>query len=360
MGGDEFTIILSRIKVKSDAMHVAAKIVAAISRPVTLSGVELNIGASIGLAFFPDHGENIETLKKHADIAMYQAKEAGRNRYQVFDPALQHRDAEYRAMVKAIDRACNHGEFALYYQPIVEIATRQLVGVEVLVRWPLSDAGYRSPAEFIPIAEEAGIIGRIDAWVLETACSSALPWVRRTQGRFTINVNLSPSLFQEPGTPALIERVLRNTGLFAANLCLEITETAVISDPEVARKTLLAITSMGISVALDDFGTGFSSLTHLTRFPLRKIKIDRSFIASTLVDGATEAVVRSMVELAKNMDISVVAEGVEEPSQHEFLQELGCDYGQGFLYGRPMAEQEFVAWMDQRLPQSPTHLKPTK
>ena len=358
MGGDEFTIILSRVKAKSDAMHVAAKIVAAVRRPITLSGVEINIGASIGLAFFPEHGENIETLKKHADIAMYQAKEAGRNRYQVFDPALQHRDAEYRSMVKAVDYACNHGEFALYYQPIVEIATRQLVGVEALVRWPLRDGGYKSPAEFIPVAEEAGIIGRIDAWVLETACNSAIPWVRRTGGRFTINVNLSPSLFQEPGTPALIERVLRKTGLFAGNLCLEITETAVISDPEVARKTLLAITNMGISVALDDFGTGFSSLTHLTRFPLRKIKIDRSFIASTLVDGATEAVVRSMVDLAKNMDISVVAEGVEEPSQHEFLRDLGCDYGQGFLYGRPMAEQEFVAWMDERLPQTTPHIKP--
>ncbi|MGD8589214.1 MAG: EAL domain-containing protein [Chromatiales bacterium] len=360
MGGDEFTIILSRIKVKSDAMHVAAKIVAAISRPVTLSGVEINIGASIGLAYFPEHGENIETLKKHADIAMYQAKEAGRNRYQVFDPALQHRDAAYRAMIQAVNHACNHGEFALYYQPIVEIATCQLVGAEVLVRWPSRNGGFQSPTEFIPIAEEAGIIGRIDAWVLETACNSALPWVRRTEGSFTINVNLSPSLFQEPGTPALIERILRKSGLFAANLCLEITETAVISDPEIARKTLLAITSMGISVALDDFGTGFSSLTHLTRFPLRKIKIDRSFIASTLVDGATEAVVRSMVELSKNMDISVVAEGVEEPSQHAFLQELGCDFGQGFLYGRPMAEQAFIALLDQRLPKNSVHLKPAK
>ena len=360
MGGDEFTIILNRIKAKSDAMHVAAKIVSAISRPITLSGVELNIGTSIGLAFFPEHGENIETLKKHADIAMYQAKEAGRNRYQVFDPALQHRDAEYRAMVKAIDYACNHGEFALYYQPIVEIATRRLVGAEALVRWPSSDGGYRSPGEFIPAAEEAGLIGRIDAWVFETACNSALPWVRRTDGSFTINVNLSPSLFQEPGTPALIERILRKTGLFAGNLCLEITETAVISDPEIARKTLLAITNMGISVALDDFGTGFSSLTHLTRFPLRKIKIDRSFIASTLIDSATEAVVRSMVDLAKNMDISVVAEGVEEPSQHDFLRELGCDYGQGFLYGRPMAEDEFIAWLDHQLPEIPGQIKPAE
>jgi len=358
MGGDEFTIILSWVKAKSDAMHVAAKIVAALSRPISLSGVEINIGASIGLAFFPEHGENIETLKKHADIAMYQAKEAGRNRYQVFDPALQHRDAEYRAMVKALDHACNHGEFALYYQPIVEIATGRLVGVEALLRWPLSDGGYKSPAEFVPIAEEAGLIGRIDTWVLETACRSALPWVRQAEGRFTVNVNLSPSLFQEPGTPALIERILRKTGLFAGNLCLEITETAVISDPEIARKTLLAITNMGISAALDDFGTGFSSLTHLTRFPLRKIKIDRSFIASTLVDGATEAVVRSMVDLAKNMDISVVAEGVEEASQHEFLRDLGCDYGQGYLYGRPMAETAFIAWLDQRLPRSPVPLKP--
>jgi EAL domain-containing protein (putative c-di-GMP-specific phosphodiesterase class I) len=147
--------------------------------------------------------------------------------------------------------------------------------------------------------------------------------------------------------------------LFAANLCLEITETAVISDPEIARKTLLAITNMGVSVALDDFGTGYSSLTHLTRFPLRKIKIDRSFIASTLVDEASEAVVRSMIELAKNMNIRVVAEGVEEVSQHQFLQDLGCDFGQGFFYGRPMAERPFVAWLDQQLPQSPSHLKPS-
>lgn len=360
MGGDEFTIILNRTKTKADALQVAAKIIAAIRRPFSISDVELNVGTSIGLAFFPEHGENVDTLKKHADIAMYQAKEAGRNRYQVFDPALQNRNAEYRAMVKAIEYACDHEEFELYYQPLIEIASQRTVGGEALIRWPMADSGYKSPSEFIPVAEESGLIGRIDTWVLETACKSALAWVDDRSENFSVNINLSPSLFQDPGTPELIQQILRKTGLPPANLCLEITETAVISDPEIARKTLLAITNMGISVALDDFGTGFSSLTHLTRFPLRKIKIDRSFISTTLIDGATEAVVRSMVDLARNMRISVVAEGVEEDAQHEFLKELGCEYGQGFLYGRPMAEKEFIQWLNERSPRYSTRLKPAK
>ncbi len=360
MGGDEFTIILNHTKAKADAMHVAAKIIAAVRRPFSISGAELNVGTSIGLAFFPEHGENIETLKKHADIAMYQAKEAGRNRYQVFDPALQNRDAQYRAMVKAIEYACDHGEFELYYQPLIEILSQRTVGGEALIRWPMAGGGNKSPVEFIPVAEEAGIIGRIDAWVLETACRSALRWFDNASENLSVNVNLSPSLFQDPGTPELIKQILHKTGLPAANLCLEITETAVISDPEIARKTLLAITNMGISVALDDFGTGFSSLTHLTCFPLRKIKIDRSFVSTTLIDGATEAVVRSMVDLARNMRISVVAEGVEENSQHEFLKELGCEYGQGYLYGRPMTELEFIAWLDEQSSRYTSRTRPAQ
>ena len=359
MGGDEFTIILNRIKAKDDATHVAAKIIDAISRPISVSGAQLNVGTSIGVAYFPEHGENLETLKKHADIAMYQAKEAGRNRFQVFDPALQHRDAQYRAIIKALEKACDHQEFALFYQPIIEIASQRVVGAEALIRWPQAEDGYKPPGEFIPVAEEAGIIGKIDTWVLETACNSALRWAEGTDDAFTVNVNLSPSLFQDPGTPALIQLVLQKTGLNAAKLCLEITETAVISDPEMARKTLLAITNMGVSVALDDFGTGFSSLTHLTRFPLRKIKIDRSFISSTLNDSATEAVVRSMVDLAKNMDINVVAEGVEELTQHEFLRDLGCDYGQGYLYGKPVAEQEFIRRLKESSPVV-TQIKPAE
>jgi diguanylate cyclase (GGDEF)-like protein/PAS domain S-box-containing protein len=350
MGGDEFTVILGRIEHKTDATQVATKIIAAVRKPTTIGDTQVSVGASIGLAFFPEHGESADTLKKNADIAMYQAKDAGRNRYQVFDPALQHRDAAYRAMVKAIGEACDLREFTLFYQPIIDIATWQPVGGEALIRWPRSHGPQMVPSEFVPVAEEAGIMQRIDGWLLEKACRFAVVCLEQGNPEYTVHVNLASTLFQTPEIPRLIAQVLYNTGLPPQNLCLEITETAVISEPELARNILLAITEMGVSVALDDFGSGFSSLTHLTRFPLRKIKIDRSFMHNALIDGATEVVVRSMIDLARNMGIAVVAEGVEEMAQHEFLEDLGCQFGQGYFYGEPMTESAFLQWLEARPP----------
>lgn len=348
MGGDEFTVILGRVDHKPDAVLVASKIIAAVSRPIAIADTEVTVGTSIGLAFFPEHGENVDTLRKNADIAMYQAKDAGRNRYQIFDPALQHRDTQYREMVKAIERACKSGEFTLFYQPIIDVATEQPVGGEALVRWPRSDGRPMLPKEFVPVAEEADIMQRIDGLLLEKACESAVLWRERCNPDYSVHVNLSPRLFQSPEIPTLIQDVLQRTGLPPENLCLEITETAVIADPELARDVLLAITAMGVSVALDDFGSGFSSLTHLTRFPLKKIKIDRSFMHNALTDESTEVVVRSMIDLARNMGIAVVAEGIEELAQHQFLEDLGCQFGQGYFYGEPMTEGAFIDWLKSR------------
>ena len=338
LGGDEFTIILPGIKSRTDVEHIAEKIITVLKEPFELGQSRTTIGASVGIALFPEHGMDTDKLKRSADIAMYQAKESGRNRYQLYDASLQEETLERKTLVDDMRIALQSGGFSLHYQPIVNLKTKRIDEVEGLIRWQRSEDQWVSPAEFIPVAEEHGLVADIDRWVLKAACQFA---AQQNDGMM-VHVNLSANLFQDEKTPKLVADYLNQTGLPAECLCLEITETAVISDPSSARQILEQIRELGVSVALDDFGTGYSSLTHLTRFPLKRLKIDRTFIASLLTDDATEAVVRSMLELAKNMDITVIAEGVEYREQHDFLVEMGCEYGQGYLYSHPLPEGDLL------------------
>lgn len=344
LGGDEFTIILPGLENSEDVVIVADKIVKCLQQPFQLGADQVVIGASIGIALYPEHGHDTERLKKNADVAMYQAKEMGRNRYQLYDDQLQKSTEDRLTLIQDIRQALTNDEFSLNYQPIVDIATGEAREVEALIRWQRKGGKWIRPDEFIPVAEEHGLIQDIDQWVLHTACEFAV----KTDLDLTIHVNLSASQFQNPYAPEMIRECLQKSGLPAQKLCLEITETAVITDPSCARMILQEITDLGVSVALDDFGTGYSSLTHLTRFPLHRLKIDRSFITSLLHEDATEAVIRSMIDLSRSMGINVVAEGIEELAQHQCLQDMGCHYGQGYFYAKPMPEMQLIEWFDAR------------
>lgn len=342
LGGDEFTLILPEIKHSEDAVAIAKKIIQTLREPFFISGHQISVGGSVGIALYPEHGTDTERLKKCADSAMYQAKSLGRNRYQLYNAALQQENMERMELLEDLRSALSNDEFRLFYQPIINLKTGLVYEVEALIRWKRGGKTWVSPKEFIPVAEEHGLIGDIDRWVLYRACEFAV----RNSGWKMVHVNLSAVLFQNIKTPKMIAQCLHKTGLQAGRLCLEITETAVIADPNAAQDIFRCINEMGVFVALDDFGTGYSSLTHLTRFPLHRLKIDRSFIHVLLEDAATKAVVRSMLELARNMGITVVAEGVEEPKQHDSLMRMGCDYGQGYLYGEPMTESELQHWLE--------------
>jgi diguanylate cyclase (GGDEF)-like protein/PAS domain S-box-containing protein len=341
LGGDEFMLILPEIKRGEDAISIARKVIRVLREPFTIAGHHIAIGGSVGIALYPEHGSDAERLKKCADSAMYQAKGLGRNRYQLYSEALQKESIERMALVEDIRSALTDDQFELFYQPIINLGSGVVHEVEALIRWRRGGENWVSPGEFIPVAEEHGLIGEIDRWVLGRACEFAA----RSPGHLMVHVNLSAGLFQNTKTPRMVANCLKQSGLEAARLCLEITETAVIADPSTAQGILESINEMGVCVALDDFGTGYSSLTHLTRFPLQRLKVDRSFVNSLLDDAATKAVVQSMLELARNMNISVVAEGVEMSKQHDFLVVMGCDYGQGFYYGRPMSEPDLRQWL---------------
>ena len=344
LGGDEFTIILPEVRDEADVMSIADKLIHTLREPFTIGEHKVQIGGSAGVALFPEHGEDAERLKKNADAAMYQAKEFGRNRCQLFDPELQQENMQRRGLLENMREALIDDGFTLHYQPIVNLDSKRVEEVETLIRWQDKSGKWISPSEFIPVAEEHGLITEIDNWVIRQACEFAV----RSPDMLRVHVNMSANMFQNPKAQQMVFDHLDATGLDPERLCIEITETAVIADPSAAREIVEQIRSRGVSFALDDFGTGYSSLTHLTRFPLQLLKIDRSFVYSMLYNDATEAVIRSMVQLAHNMRIKVVAEGVEQEEQHLHLLSMGCEFGQGNFYAEPMTEETLLAWLRDR------------
>jgi diguanylate cyclase (GGDEF)-like protein/PAS domain S-box-containing protein len=346
LGGDEFTVIASDIEDDKAAEATATKIIDALRQPVMVDSHELHVGGSIGIAMYPEHGGDAETLKSHADLAMYKAKTDGRNRYSLYNDSLKQESAQHLSLLSDLTGALENNEFSLVYQPILDLKTKQPVSAEALIRWTQKDGVSVSPVHFIPMAEESGVVEYIDQWVLETACKEAMLWQDIYGKPLHVNVNLSSSFFQKKENPELLEKILSKTGYSPKQLCLEITETAVISNPQLAKTNLHAITEMGACIALDDFGTGFSSLNHLLHFPLSRIKIDRSFIKNMDADIANEAIVRSLIDLANNLDLNVVAEGVETLAHHELLVKLKCQYGQGYYYSKPVSSMEFRNWLE--------------
>ena len=340
LGGDEFVVFLPQLADPDEAAHVAAKILESFSEPFTLSGHRVFASPSIGIAVFPTDGDDADVLLKNADTAMYRAKQRGRRTFCAYDKSMNDHAHERLALESRLHTAIERGELRLHYQPKVHLPTGRVSGMEALLRWEHPDLGLLEPAEFIALAEESGLIVPLGAWALEEACRQNQAWVDAGFAPLVVAVNLSLRQFQQQQIGDLTAQVLRRTGLDPELLELEVTESLAMQDPEDVRTTLLDLREMGVKCSIDDFGTGYSGLSHLTRFPIDKLKIDKSFVATIDTDWEAPIVV-AVVALAHSLGLEVVAEGVETDEQLERLQELGCDEMQGYLFSKPLPPERF-------------------
>lgn len=337
VGGDEFLILLPELNSLEDVGHVAEKILASLTAPFLVADYELHVSASIGISIYPRDADNAEALIKYADSALYLAKEQGRSTFRFFSPEL---DSTVRARLHLendLRSAIDRNQLFLEYQPLMNLGSGRCSGAEALLRWQHPQHGLICPDDFIPIAEETGLIIPIGEWVLTTACLQARLWQEAGMADFRISVNLSRRQLEQPGLPATLRQILHETGCPPQLLELEITESSTMNNPEQAIIRLNALHEMGIGLALDDFGTGYSSLAYLKRFPLDRMKIDRSFVEGIADDSDDMAIVQTTIVLARQLGLKVVAEGVETSAQQAFLRALGCDEIQGYLFARPMS-----------------------
>ena len=330
MGGDEFTVLLMDLKKPEDAVTIAQKLLEIISYPIRIDGQELYVTTSIGIALYPTDGETAEALLQCADGAMYRAKEAGRNSYQLCTPAMNTRAAERLSIETALRRALERDELVLHYQPQVRVDTREAAGMEALIRWNRPGYGLVPPATFIPVAEETRMIAPIGEWVLRQACLQAKKWQS-----LRVSVNLSPRQFQNADLYRVVSSALHESGLDPRLLELEITETTAMLNLERTMVTLSELRDLGVGIALDDFGTGHSSLNYLRRFPIDRVKIDQEFVQAIEASRSDRAIISAIVQMAHGLDLAVTAEGVETEEQLQFLIEQGCEEVQGFLLGKP-------------------------
>lgn len=350
LGGDEFVVLADGVTGGKDAAHLADRIRIALGAPLVLNGRVLTTGVSIGVARFPDDGRDTSSLLKHADMAMYAAKAAGRNTMRMFTSDMAQAADRRLDLELALRRAIERSEFSLVYQPKLALATGRLCGVEALVRWNHPERGLISPGEFIPLAEETGLIEPLGQWVLAEACRVLASWAADHLGPLTIAVNVAAAQVNRGDLAAVAEGLVRQYHIDPGALEIEVTETAVIADHDRAQATLNRLRSLGIAVALDDFGTGYSSLIYLRRLDIDTVKIDRSFVQHAR-DGSRDGdIVRMIIEAARTLKLSVVAEGVETAEQAAFLHELGCDMIQGYLVARPMPLEQLKAWILSRQP----------
>jgi diguanylate cyclase (GGDEF)-like protein len=336
LGGDEFTVLLSEVSHSEDAAAVARRIIEVLREPFIIDRSELLVGASIGITVYPTDGDDIITLLRNADSAMYRAKEQGRNNHQFFNTCINEAAARRFALERKLCRAFENHELRLYYQPQIQIDTQRITGVEALLRWEDAEYGAVSPAEFVPLAEEAGLILPIGEWVLRTACWQAKAWKDAGLPPVKVAVNLSALHLKNEGLIETINRTLWDTGMDATYLELEITESAFMENREQAVAILREVKRIGVSVSLDDFGTGYSSLSYLKGLPVDTVKIDRSFVRDVVMDGDDASITTAIILMAKALRLRVVAEGVETESQIDFLSARGCDEVQGFLYSPPV------------------------
>jgi diguanylate cyclase (GGDEF)-like protein/PAS domain S-box-containing protein len=333
-GGDEFVLVLPGRADEAEAATTVQAVLAALAEPLRLYGQELVMTGSAGLAAWPADGNDAAALIQHAEVAMYRAKDLGRNAVQFYTPAMNARARERLALEGALRSALNQGEFELYYQPQVDLASGKVVGLEALIRWRHPSLGMVRPDRFIHLAEETGLIVPIGAWVLRTACRQSRDWQHAGYGPLRIAVNLSARQFAQPGLVRDIERVLDETGLAPGCLEIELTESLVMEDVEGAIRTMWQLKHMGVRLSIDDFGTGYSSLSYLRRFPVDVLKIDRSFVRDIPGSEDGAAMVSAIIELARGLHMRVIAEGVETEAQLDYLKRRGCDEVQGHVYAR--------------------------
>lgn len=339
IGGDEFIILLPKIQDGNEAIQLAEKITNAINRPITISGYEVHITCSIGIAIYPTDGEDAETLIKHADIAMYRVKELGRNNFSIYSPL--EKDSTYEQLIFENDlrKALERNEFTVYYQPKVNIQSGKISGIEALVRWIHPEKGIIPPGKFISIAEETGLIIQIGEFVLRTACKQVVEWQKNGIQPVIVSVNLSTKQFLQTNLVKMVEDILHESGLDPSLLELEITESMTV-DFNQAITTLNHLKQLGIQISVDDFGTGYSSLNYLRMLPIDRLKIDRSFISDITTNAENAAIVSTILNMAYNLKLDVIAEGVEEENQVDFLQKINCDEVQGYYFGHPLPANE--------------------
>jgi diguanylate cyclase (GGDEF)-like protein/PAS domain S-box-containing protein len=344
-GGDEFLVVLPDLDGGQGPVPVAEKLLATICEPMELEGQSISVSPSIGISVFPRDGDSADTLIRNADAAMYLAKERGRNNYQFFNEGLS--QAAYRALTleTRMREAFREEAFLLHYQPQMRVDNGQLTGIEALIRWPQKDGAWIEPSDFIPVAEQRGLIRPIGSWVLRQACRQNREWQRAGLPHVPISVNLSAVQFRQKNLLADVEKVLAETGLAPQFLAFELTESMLMADADEIARTLEGLKAMGVRIAIDDFGTGHSSLMHLKRFPIDKLKIDRTFVRDTPGDPDDCAIIAAIIDLARNMDITSIAEGVDRQEQLDFLRSRGCEEVQGHLFARAMPPEEIARWM---------------
>lgn len=342
LGGDEFVLIVSALRHKEDATVVAEQLLDVLKPPIQIEEHDLHVSASIGIAIFPDDGDEGAALLKSADVALYRAKELGRDNYQTFEPKLNQRAMERLILEKDLRRAIHEREFLLYYQPQFDLKTGAIRGVEALVRWKQGEEVV-SPAKFIPIAEECGLIVPLGRWVLEEAIRQCAHFNRKSREPLRICVNVSALQIQRPNFANEVAQLLQQAALPPHQLVVELTESALMAKPEQGSWAMQQLKEMGVGIAMDDFGTGHSSLNYVSVLPISLIKIDRSFVQNCAKRKTDAAILSAIVTMGRALGLKVLAEGVETEEQVRVLRAQGCDEVQGFLYGRPVSAQELLA-----------------
>ncbi len=346
-GGDEFAVILSPIYGPKNASRVASALLEALSSPLDIDGYEAIIGASIGISMYPADGTVEEELVKNSDTAMYRAKESGRNNYQFFTEEMQQSAKDRLTMEHDLRQAIERQELRLVFQPQIDVTTKNLSGAEVLVRWQSRDKGLISPGEFIYLAEDTGLIVPIGEWVLRQACLQYKRWQNAGVAPPYLAINVSGRQFKMEGFSQSVLNIIEETNLSSENVELELTESFLMDDQEFAINTLLELKEMGFQLSIDDFGTGYSSLSYLKKFPIDRLKIDRSFVQDIEHNKEDYAIVRAIIDLSHTLNITVIAEGVEEEGQRRLLEELDCDIIQGYYYSRPLDGVAFTLYLQQ-------------
>ena len=351
-GGDEFVVLLAEVKQPHAAAAIATKILKEISKPHSIDRHELHVTASIGVSAYPEDGTNAETLIKNADTAMYQAKENGRQGFRFFTPAMNTRAVERQSIEASLRRALERDEFTLHYQPKICLSTGAIVGAEALIRWMHPIRGMVPPAQFIPIAEDCGLILPIGKWVLRQACEQARMWVDAGYPEIGIAVNVSAAELKEGDFLEDLFAILERTRLDPGLLELELTESVLMRRVDSTVAILRTVRERGVQVAVDDFGTGYSSLSYLRIFPLDVLKIDQSFVRQIASNGSDAAIVTAVIGMARNLKLRVIAEGVETREELDFLQAHHCDEAQGYYFSRPIPADKFMGLLKHGLPRT--------
>ena len=348
LGGDEFLFLLPDVDDAEDAARVADKIFRELAVPFEIHGHELHVTGSIGISMAPADGDDAETLIRNADTALHRAKKAGGSRYQLYAPAMNAKALKRLMLENSLRHAIDREELRVFYQPLVSLTDGKVVGAEALVRWNHPELGVVSPAEFIPLAEETGLIVPLTQWVLRTSCAQMRAWRDADLEIQTVSVNVSAERFNTSDLPATVAEALAATGLEGPHLCLELTESVMMENAEETIATLVALKKLGVKISIDDFGTGYSSLSYLKRLPIDTLKIDQSFVRGMPADTDDAAIAMLITSMAHTLNLSVVAEGVETEEQRSVLRGQGCDVMQGFFFSRPLPSEQITAMLTER------------